>query len=77
MRRFERSFRRFIDRNWLYILIGLWLTSKAIRIWWTQAALPLRRLKPRTLLHRRLEHSAKKAIGGGDRQWHEQMKLDA
>lgn len=30
MRRFERSFRRFIDRNWLYILIGLWLTSKAI-----------------------------------------------
>lgn len=30
MKRFERSFQRFINRNWLYILIGLWLTAKAM-----------------------------------------------
>lgn len=32
MRRFERKFRRYMDKNWGYILIGLWLTSKAIDV---------------------------------------------
>ena len=30
MRRLDRKFRRYIDKNWFYILIGLWLTWKAI-----------------------------------------------
>ena len=30
MRRMKRKFRRYMDRNWGYILIGLWFTSKAI-----------------------------------------------
>jgi len=30
MRRLEKRFRRYIDKNWIYLLIALWLTSKAI-----------------------------------------------
>lgn len=30
MRRFERKFHRYMDKNWGCILVGLWLTSKAI-----------------------------------------------
>lgn len=30
MRQLGREFRRYMDKNWTYILIGLWLTSKAI-----------------------------------------------
>lgn len=30
MRYLRRRFRRFINRNWIYILIGLWLTAKAV-----------------------------------------------
>lgn len=30
MRRLRRKFRRYMDRNWMYILIGLWLTAKSV-----------------------------------------------